>query len=271
MDLASLSLTWLAPKVTRLISARWSDQLGFWLVSEYPKSGGTWLARMLGDYLALPFPREYRLPIAMPAILHNHWASPPNSTRTVYIYRDGRDVMVSMYFHIMRSMARDAGIHDRILRSRYRNIISPNLSLDEVKARMPDFIEYELNRPCGCALPWPAHVEQWTNTEDVALVSYELLLADPFSVLEGILERYDVEVDETRLRETVERESFKRQSGRSPGQEDRAAFLRKGIAGDWKNYFTEEAAATFDLLAGTTLRRLGYEEGSEWVGHVDKP
>jgi hypothetical protein len=47
--------------------------------------------------------------------------------------------------------------------------------------------------------------------------------------------------------------------------ESKGNFLRKGIAGDWKNAFTPEAARVFDAYAGDLLIELGYERDHSWV------
>ena len=41
--------------------------------------------------------------------------------------------------------------------------------------------------------------------------------------------------------------------------------MRKGIAGDWKNQFSLEAAQMFDQLAGETLVQWEYEQDRDWV------
>lgn len=51
---------------------------------------------------------------------------------------------------------------------------------------------------------------------------------------------------------------------RQRGQEDSSSFFRKGIAGDWKNYFTERDKQIFKEEAGDLLVNLGYEEGYDW-------
>jgi hypothetical protein len=41
--------------------------------------------------------------------------------------------------------------------------------------------------------------------------------------------------------------------------------MRKGVIGDWRNHFTEEACKVFDQFAGNELIRLGYEKDHSWV------
>jgi hypothetical protein len=52
--------------------------------------------------------------------------------------------------------------------------------------------------------------------------------------------------------------------GRKRGEEDSKAFLRKGIAGDWKEVITEEDKRIFKEAAGDLLIRLGYEKDDDW-------
>lgn len=63
----------------------------------------------------------------------------------------------------------------------------------------------------------------------------------------------------------VEKWSFETQAQRRKGEEKKGSFLRKGVVGDWRNYFTLEAAQTFDRLGGDTLIKLGYEKDRVWV------
>ena len=63
----------------------------------------------------------------------------------------------------------------------------------------------------------------------------------------------------------VEDYSFAKTSGRKPNTEDKSSFLRKGIAGDWKNHFTREAAEVFDRYCGDALIAAGYEPDRTWI------
>ena len=71
-----------------------------------------------------------------------------------------------------------------------------------------------------------------------------------------------------RLVDTVLRFSFEKQAGRIPGQGDPNSLMRKGIVGDWRNWFTREAGEVFDHYCGETLVRLGYEADRKWFENL---
>lgn len=256
---------------TRWIGARWGETFPFYYVTEYQKSGGTWLGSLIADYLQIPFPQHNLLPMACACVLHNHWRYDPRLRRVFYLYRDGRDVMVSLYFHRAREVraARERGErhpHDR----RYERLFGRGWDPDDVRAHLPRFIEHEARHPVGTRATWSEHVGEWAfDRPHVVTLSYEEMLADTVGALARVLPVHTGQpVDPERLRASVEKFSFRRQTGRKAGQEDRASFKRKGIAGDWKNHFTREAAQVFDHHFGDMLVRLGYVPDRRWVDDV---
>ena len=52
--------------------------------------------------------------------------------------------------------------------------------------------------------------------------------------------------------------------GRKRGQEDLAAHERKGVAGDWRNYFSERVTLAFKARYGGLLVATGYEQDLNW-------
>jgi Sulfotransferase domain len=98
-----------------------------------------------------------------------------------------------------------------------------------------------------------------------AEVRYEDLLERPNEEVRRLLGFRGVGTDETLVERCVGSASFEKLSkGRERGQEDPSSFYRKGIAGDWKNHFTEEDRRAFKEEAGELLIRLGYEEDLDW-------
>ncbi len=253
---------------TRLIGAVAGERIPLYYVCEYPKSGGTWLGQMLAEYLGVDFPQKNRVPIVHPAVVHNHWPYTPGLRRVFYLYRDGRDVMTSLYFHRMRALQAAAGRHpDQAFWERY---LGRGFDPDASRRNMARFIEGEVARPRSSRLTWPEHVRQWAfGRPHVVTLTYEQLLADAVSTLERVLPAHTGEpFDRERAAAIVDKFSFKRQTGRRAGTEDRKSFLRKGVAGDWVNHFDRAAGERFDRLAGDLLVELGYADDRRWYHYL---
>ena len=88
------------------------------------------------------------------------------------------------------------------------------------------------------------------------------------SALGGLFELLGVDHYEQLCIECEEATTFEAMSGRPPGEEDPTAKARKGIVGDWRNYFTLSDGELFDALAGEQLAAVGYEANSDWVKHL---
>lgn len=230
------------------------------LVNEFPKSGGSWPAQMLSEALDLPFPRN-RLPVFHSSILHGHYLTKTNIPKTVIVWRDGRDVAVSWYFHFVVG-------HEK-LSDRARQIIHSGAGIlepENFEESFPLALEYFLKKPRYPGYNWASFVERWVDNENVVHVKYEDLKANASAELQRITyELYGTRIDIFRAEEIVEKYSFKKQSGRDPGATDSKKYLRKGIVGDWKNHFSDTSKILFHDQAGSQLIKLGYENSSEWT------
>ena len=103
----------------------------------------------------------------------------------------------------------------------------------------------------------------WIEGDDL-LVRYEDLLCDEDGTFERIVEHCQIDVTRRRLHEIIRRNNFEAITGRRRGDEDVTAHHRKGIAGDWRNYFTERIKARFKARFGDVLIRTGYEANLDW-------
>lgn len=96
-------------------------------------------------------------------------------------------------------------------------------------------------------------------------VKYEDLLEAPAPLFEDMVRFLGADADGRIIEACVNQNTFEKSSGnRVRGEEDPSSFFRKGIAGDWKNYFTERDKDIFKEEAGDLLIRLGYEEDYDW-------
>lgn len=67
------------------------------------------------------------------------------------------------------------------------------------------------------------------------------------------------------LRRIIAANAFERQAaGRQVGEEDVHHHYRKGVAGDWRNYFTPRVTTAFQERYGDLLIQLGYEKDNNW-------
>jgi hypothetical protein len=235
-------------------------------VSGFPKSGTVWVTQMVADYLQYPFVDLSLMPVGCPAVMHGHFLARRKGPRMVYVVRDGRDAMISMYYYMVREIP--DGDHPK-LPAGFRRYFAGLVNKNDIHEFLPTFIERQFRRPYGCRSNWVKHVDSYLSCdrEDIPLVKYEDLLASPMETMKQALRTLNgnEEPDEELLSFAVRKFSFEKQTGRRAGEEDPKSFVRKGQAGDWKNFFSRQSAELFDQLAGSTLIKLGYEKDRSWI------
>lgn len=256
--------------VTKAIAVRWGENFPFYYVSEYPKSGGTWLSQMLGDYLQVPVPRRSIFPIGFEAVILNHWPYDPRLRGVSYIYRDGRDVLTSFFFHRLRIARTSSDPRSRRVRKHLLRLFGEQFEEREAGSLLAQFIDHEFCRPAfGSRLNWRDHIARWyapTERPHIAYLRYEDLLLETTATLSKVIELVTGQPAEPdRVQSTASKFSMEAQTGRRPGEESTEHHVRKGIAGDWKNHFTRECAEIFHRHAGETLIALGYESDDRWI------
>lgn len=187
--------------------------------------------------------------------------------KVIHIVRDGRDVAVSQTHHKW-NQAEDQGGAGKISpeqlakREAYRK--DPRALLETGEGIFPE--EWLTNH----AERWNAKISKTVRDGPALLganyaeVRYEDLLERPEEEMKRLLEFLGADASERIVRRCVDAASFEKLSeGRERGQEA-ASFFRKGIAGDWKNVFTERDKQHFKAAAGDLLIELGYEENNDW-------
>lgn len=228
-------------------------------VNEFPKSGGGWIAQMLADGLELPFPRN-RLPHLSSSILHGHLMGKVGTRRHVVVWRDGRDVAVSWFYHfVVGNNFTSARI---VSQSRAAAGIS---GTPDPRRHFAQALRHFLTQPTYPRYTWADYVDHWAPNPDAVFVRYEDMLAAPEQRLMALCGELDSAIGADRARAIVARYSFKAQTGRQPGEEQQKSYLRKGVSGDWRNHFDAECREMFERAAGAQLRMLGYERDDAWV------
>jgi len=254
------------------------------VVSEYPRSGGTWIAQMLAAYLGVPFPR-HRLPQRRRSIIQGHFLDAADAHDIIVVRRDGRDVMVSYYYFALLELPVTSGRWVR--RNRRRTGIEDAHDVHDVHRHLPRFIEYCFESGPVSGMSWKSFAEAWRARTDCVATTYEAMTAEPRRELTKLIRAVThpeapagvrrpaggcaAAIDDARLDECIARFAFRNVTGRQRGDENPGDLARKGIVGDWKTKFTREAREVFDHYAGRTLIELGYEPDRSWVGGTPTP
>jgi hypothetical protein len=228
------------------------------VVSEFPKSGGSWIVSMIGEALQIPrrdiymrpgfdlfdfekhpwYRDERKLDFPDVCVIKSHEL--PNSPLInfdaifVHLIRDGRDVVVSKYFY-----ERDFCVQNGIIST----------------------FEKEFDAYVGeTAQEWAKYVSAWSE-QKVETIRYEDFLTDPVVSLGNLLKKLvRAEWNPAYLDAVVTRFTRDKFAKSLSAAFKHNTFVRKGISGDWRNHFSQLNVDVFNRTAGDILLSLGYEE-----------
>lgn len=249
--------------IRQIYARMFSGVMPFYIVNEFPRSGGSWISTMLGEALNVPFPRK-RPPKFESCILQAHHISPLGLKNVVPVFRDGRDVMVSWYSYcffeniheqdmLVNSVAKDLNFKDR----------------DDVVNNLPVFLEWAFQNKRHPGFSWAQFVDVWHGYPGSVPVRYEDFRNNGTETLINTVRKLtNFEMDPIRAAQVIENNSFNKLSGRKAGEEVRTSLMRKGIVGDWEQSFSLASREIFDHYAGEQLIKLGYESNRSWVGAI---
>jgi hypothetical protein len=187
--------------------------------------------------------------------------------KVIHIIRDGRDVAVSTMHHKW-NLAEDQGgvvnLPPELLAKRETYRKDPQ---ELLRTGEGIFAEGWL---AHYATRWNSRVGK-TVKEGPALlgtnyreVQYEDLLNEPEEEVKRLLEFLGADASEQSVKQCVSATSFEKLAGGRKRGQEAVSFFRKGVAGDWKNVFTERDKEDFKAIAGDLLIELGYEEDDGW-------
>jgi hypothetical protein len=244
------------------------------IIVGFPKSGNTWLARLMGDALNRPIRgtveakplaaegeergdargivRQLHLkpsndvPPNYPGFVASPWAINPQyhtEEKIVHIIRDPRDVAIAIdAYWVMNDL---------------------NFAITEVMGHGETPL---------WGFSWEDYVTVWRTTSFPHIETrYEWLHDAPLTEMQHLLYLLELKPEHD-LEEVVFRQSFderKKQIDRDGenmphGISPQRKNLRKGIVGDWKNVYTAEHKRLAFLTFGHMLISLGYESSPLW-------
>ena len=187
--------------------------------------------------------------------------------KVVHAIRDGRDVAISS-LHAFWRHSQDRGgpasISEEEAGMRDAYLEDPQAYL---KSGRSIFTEERIRQQ---AAGWNRVVRRGRETgaklfgDDYFELFYENHLDRPHETLSRLFGFLEADTSPDVVDQVVEANRFEKLTGRSRGQESSGAFMRKGVAGDWRVTFTERDTQVFKEEAGELLVDLGYEKDLEW-------
>jgi len=167
----------------------------------------------------------------------------------IIMMRDYRDMCVSLAFH----QSRLTGTWKGIFSSENKQTIDNRFLCDHL-ANYERHNDYSTYQRFSQKLP-----------TQVLIIKYEELKEQPEQKLAEVFSFLGVNSSKSIVRRSLNANKFKKLSGgRNPGEEDSDSFFRKGVVGDWRNYFSPENIETFKTISGSTLIAAGYEKDNNW-------
>lgn len=158
------------------------------------------------------------------------------AAKFVHVARDPRDCAVSAWFHNHRT--------------------NPAATLRQFPT-LGDFARFTARSWADSAAVAAAFIAG--NPGRCLELRYEDLLARPRETLGPLVYFLGADASPALVDACARAADFATVSGgRAPGDEDRAAFFRRGEAGDWRRHLSEAEAAEVLAIAGAAMARYGY-------------
>jgi hypothetical protein len=234
-------------------------------IASYPRSGNTWtrflianlmhpeqpvtfanIETIIPDATALSSRELKRVP--RPRLIKTHEYFEPRYRKVIYLVRDPRDVVLSLYN----------------FRRKYRSV-DDSYSIERYVAER--FLPGDLD------VSWGEHVGSWLGTRmnhpGFQLVRYEDLLQDPTRELCRLAGFLGIAASTEALTQAIERSSANRLRQlekveheawvTTKGKRADVPFIAEAVAGTWKQKLPEPSVALIESAWGHLMNSLGYE------------
>lgn len=243
----------------------------------YPKSGNTWLSRLIADATdsnviysnevdAADYSSDKSGEYAIYKAHDRDIKRFPDHARFVYVVRDVRDVLLSAFFFNHPFFQEERllleGCHKNIL-----NYLCCVFFYHQVRRsnkrwcsnEVAEFL-YMLRNIENTVGNWSEHVTYWRD-QNVCVVRYEDLLEDAEGELKRIFSALGANVNDDALKKAVSNQSFaKRKKEFLEAKDDvNAKFLRRGTMGDWKRFFPQGLVEEIEREHDQVMKSLGYK------------
>jgi len=222
----------------------------------FPKSGNTWLARLIADITqsnistsneqdvvnAVDNSKQRKGRFTVYKLHQDEKSNLPSEEKIVYIIRDVRDVLVSAFFFnnnfvkqswVLASNTTLMGKFWRFYYNHQTRRMNKRWRGNEFSSILN--IIHGQKEIIG---DWSEHVRKWANRPNTIVVKYEDLLHQPEVELKRILLDFGLEIDDETISQSISNQSFsaRKSDFTQSGDKTNARFLRSGRVGDWKMF-----------------------------------
>lgn len=223
----------------------------------FPKSGNTWLTRLLSDALNSNIYTPPNDPVTGAEnsqekngryiIYKKHTEGIKRqflNAKKIYILRDPRAVFVSAFFHnyrhINNKLIKNSFFHRSLFNLEINNL---NMAWDNTISAYKNWLKVRLSgnfEKFDRVGNWSEHVDYFTNFEDVHVVVYEELLKNTQKELEIMQHKFSFDYAGN-IEDLVDKNSFKKKKEEylEKGDIRNANFLRAGTKDSWKELLNE--------------------------------
>jgi len=251
------------------------------VVCGFPKSGTTWVARLIGSLLSCPVKgylgfegkalategldrsSKYTCYKSHGGLeeIRSHY---PNIQYLVYVVRDPRDVIVSAAYHFeflpkmaipIRNKLKRITIVNEWFKKLVRSRVSHSKRIEFAKNMI---LEGSPDYP-GCKFSWIDHVYQFQKPE-ILVLQYENLLANQKNECHRIMNFIGEHLDEDHISKAIASESFeiKKQQFKQANETKKYAHLRSGKSGTWKAELSPSILKELRGQIGPKMASYGY-------------
>ena len=257
------------------------------VVVGYPKSGNTWVTRLIAELVGCPvsgFFKSDKYEIAQEGLdrksehrcfkshhqlhelLHVKTLEPQtHDMKTIYVVRDPRDVSISgsRYFKEIDRWPWLSTLFSKIPYGIqvYRRWIQPATTSMEYRIeQMVQAILFGANSVnFWVRIPWVAHYKPYLE-EGYFFVRYEDLLSQPETECRRILEFLEMERSDIEIQTAIDNQSFatKKAKFQQSNNREKAKFMGVGKKEQWRNKLSETQKVLFQQHLAEDLKQLDY-------------
>lgn len=239
------------------------------VIVSYPKSGSTWVRFVLANLLQSLLDQHKEVDflqmqlivpeisvdacrngvdfeaLPVPRIMRSHGLYNPKFPKVVYLLRDGRDVLVSYYYHFKK--------------------------FHEFGGTLLDFIQSNVR-----GVEWDQHVNSWIfdapSDTNLCLIRYEDMLRDAFTEVMKVVDFSGLLCTPDDIRDAIEKSRFhklreleqRKGLGYVTDSNSQIPFIREGRSGAWQDSLGQAEKVYIKGQIGNTLIRVGYESSFRW-------